>query len=74
MSTIKNGNRFAFPSADDVDGPCGLTKRECFAAMAMSGLCASVATCGRSVSFKEVSSDAINVADALLAALEADHE
>ena len=44
----------------------GLTKREYFAALAMQGICASCPT----ISNSNIASEAVNLADALLAELE----
>lgn len=48
----------------------GLTKREVFAAMAMQGLCAGIDwSAGVLVNSKELTEDAISIADALLEGL-----
>lgn len=61
-------NDFAYPcGSGDIRDPCGLTKRELFAAMAMQGL--SGASWTESVSADDIARYSVQQADALLAAL-----
>lgn len=72
--TIKNGDLPASPICYDArmmaayskGEAMGLSKREYFAALAMQGICAS----GPTISNNNIASEAVNLADALLSALE----
>lgn len=63
--SIKNGDMPAMPQPSEWTGSKGLTKREQFAAMAMQGL-----KTGDYHTFSDMASDAVMIADALLAQLE----
>jgi hypothetical protein len=72
MSNAKNNGD---ANACGFDGPehasYGLTKREYFAGLAMQGLTGNPTSTGV---FKDCATDAVNYADALLEALEANNE
>jgi hypothetical protein len=69
----ENGYRWAMPVPNDasVNNDCGLTKREYFAAMVLQGFAADPNTAEDEIS--SVAGAAVDWADALLAALEADN-
>jgi hypothetical protein len=60
-------NDAAFATGDEYWRQNGLTKREYFAAMAMQGLLASKTE--KAMFFERISNDAVNMADALITAL-----
>lgn len=68
MNAKDNSNLSAFPIGVDT----GLTKREYFAAMAMQGMCADSNI--TDIDSNSIAAWSVECADALLAALEADHE
>ena len=68
MSELNNAGRAAYPGSVNK----GLTKREQFAAMAMQGLLAAMTSTDASrIIARNIASNSIEIADALLEGLEA---